>query len=221
MNAMATEIKAAVPGKDFLQEICSELMTFFEQKGREEGLDYFKTLLQEMSPYDWVDEVTQEFLNFDIVSKKRISELMRLINTLMVKQIGKRVSEEDFYTDLWARVWDDIVLPTHEDRAAFLQILWSDARIPYFQISEGCSIPKEEFERIVEKIQSALRKGEFIVNANISYKSQQASLLMEIANSLDGDEERIVFWGILIGNLRAEIGTLRSMLSEKEADEEH
>lgn len=221
MNAIAAEIKDAITEKDSIQALCSELMSFFEEKGREAGLDYFKTLLQGMSPYDLMDEISPDFFKVDASLKERISELMRLVNTLMEKQIEKRVSEEAFYTDLWARVWDDVVLPTREDRAAFLQILWSDSRIPYFQIGKGCSIPEDEFKRIVDKIHLALQKGEFIVNANIPYKSQRASLLMEIADSLEEDKERIVFWGLLIGNLRAEISTLHSMLSEKEEDEGH
>lgn len=174
-----------------------------------------------MGPYDWVDEISPAFLKLDTIPEDRVSELVRLVNTLMEKQIEKRVSEETFYTELWKRVWDDIVLPTHEDRTAFLQILWGDARIPYFQIDEGRSLQEEEFKRIVDKIHLALQKGEFIMNANIPYKSQRASLLIDVANSLDGDAERIVFWGVLIGNLRSEINALLSMLSDKETDEEH
>lgn len=220
MNAMAAEIKEAIIEKDTLYEICSELITFFESKDSETGLDYFKVFLRNMTPYDWVDELTSDFLNSDNMPKERTSELARLINTLMEKQIEKRVSEETFYKELWTRLLDEIVLPTHEDRTIFLQILWSDFRIPYFQIGEGCFIQEEEFKRIVDKLYPDLQKGEFIMNANIPYKSQRASLLIEIANGLDEDTERIVFWSVLIGSLRSEINMLRSILSDTEADDE-
>lgn len=219
MNSMASEIRAAIGEKDSLHEICSGLITFFEEKGDETGLRYFKTVLKEMTPYDWVDEISPDFIDFETVSEERVSELVRLIDTLLEKQVKKRVTEETFYAELWERIWDDIVLPTHEDRTAFLQILWADFRIPYFQIDEGVSLSEEEFKSIVDKINPSLQKGQFIMYANIPNKTQRASLLIDVANGLDGDVERIVFWGVLIGSLRAEINTLLSMHSGEGPDD--
>ncbi len=220
MNKMVSEIRAAIDRsgeKDSLAKMCGGLVAFLEEKGKEAGFDYFKTVLLDMSPYDWIEDVSPTFLAQDAVSRERMSELARLVDTLIAKQIEKRVPEETFYTELWERMWDDVVLPTREERAAFLQGLWGDPRIPYFKIEEGRVFQEDEFQKIVEKIHPALQKGEFIMNANIPTKSQRASLLLELAGELEDEDERIVFWGVLIGELRAKFHAALSALADKAA----
>lgn len=216
-ESIISEIREVVGDKKSAQEICNEIVALFEKKGIEDGFAYFKAALLEMSFYDWVEDVSAEFLEIDSAKNNRTGELMRLVNNLISNQIEKRVTEETFYAELWKRLWDDIVLPTHEDRMIFFQILWLDTRIPYFQIDKGLILSEDDFQKVVEKIRPALQKGEFILNANVKYKSQRGSLLLEIADSLDKDVERSVFWGMMIGNLREQIKALLSALSDKEA----
>lgn len=211
-----SEIREIVGDKKSAQEICSELVALFEKKGIEDGFVYFKVVLLDMSFYDWVENVSEEFLEISSAGSSRVLELMRLANNLISNQIEKRVTEEMFYAELWKRLWDDVVLPTREDRIIFFQILWLDTRIPYFQIGEGLALSEDEFQKVIERIRPALQKGEFILNANLKSKPQRGSLLLEIADSLDKDVERSVFWGMLIGNLRGQIKALLSVLSDKE-----
>lgn len=220
MNSMITDIRESVGAKNSLTEICSGLVTFLSEKKADEGLNYFKTVLTQMSVYDWVDDASPEFLEFDIVPNSRLSELMRLVDSLISKQIEKRVSEENFYAELWKRLWDDIVLPSDEDRVAFFQILWMDTRVPYFEIGEGQIIGEDNFRKVAERITPALQKGEFIMNANLRYKTQWAGLLLELAKSLEDETEQVVFWAILIGRLREKIKVLLSAMSDKAISDE-
>lgn len=216
-ESIISEIREVVGDKKSAQEICNEIVALFEKKGIEDGFAYFKVALLEMSFYDWVEDVSAEFLEIDFAKNNRAGELMRLVNNLISNQIEKRVTEETFYAELWKRLWDDIVLPTHGDRMIFFQILWLDTRIPYFQIDKGLILSEDDFQKVVERIRPALQKGEFILNANVKYKSQRGSLLLEVADSLNEDVERSVFWGVMIGNLREQIKALLSALSDKEA----
>ena len=219
MGSMISDIREAVGAKGSLQEICSGLVTFLSGK-KDEGLIYFKTVLTQMSVYDWVDEISSEFLEFDIVPDSRLPEIIRLENNLISKQIEKRVSEEEFYAELWKRLWDDVVLPNDEDRIAFFQILWTDNRIPYFEIGEGNIIQEDDFQKIRKKIAPAIQKGKFIMDANLKHKTQWSSLLMELANSLEDETERVVFWAVLIGSLRDKIKALFSMMSDEATPDE-
>ena len=214
-DLLVTEIESSIEKSDSLQEICSQLISFWETKDREDRVKYFKTVLQKMSFNDFCDD--ESSMNPDIkdVSDERLNELLRLSNTLISKLVERRVSEDDFYLELSNRLWDDVVLPTHEDRTAFLIFLWIDSRIPYYQIGHGIMINEDEFKTIINKIALEINKGSFIINANIPYKTQRASLLMEIANQLANDNERIVFWGVLIGRIKDECRALLSALEQR------
>lgn len=222
MDSIKSDIREAVKAKGSLKEICSGLVTFLSKKEADEGLIYFKTVLNEMSVYDWVDvdNVSPQFLAFDIVPDSRLPELTRLVNNLISKQIEKRVSEEEFYTELWKRLWDDVVLPNDEDRVTFFQILWVDTRIPYFEIGQGSIIQEDDFQKIEEKITLTLRKGEFIMNTNFKYKTQRSSLLMDLANGLEDETERVVFWAVLIGRLQSKVRMLLSIMSDEDTSDE-
>lgn len=219
MDSMISDIREAVETKGSLQEICSGLVTFLSKK-EDEGPIYFKTVLTKMSVYNWVDDVSPEFLSFNIGPNSRLPELMRLVDNLISKQIEKRVSEENFYTELWKRLWDDVVLPNDEDRIAFFQILWMDTRIPYFEIGEGSIIQEDNFQKVIKKITPVIQKGEFIMNANLRRKTQWSSLLMELANSLEDETEQVVFWAVLIGGLRDKIKALLSVISDEVISDE-
>ena len=220
MDSMISDIREAVETKGSLQEICSGLVTFLSEK-EDEGPIYFKTVLAKMSVYNWVDYVSPEFLSLNIVPNSRLSELMRLVDNLISKQIEKRVSEEKFYSELWKRLWDDVVLPNDEDRIAFFQILWMDPRIPYFEIGEGSIIQDDDFQKVIKKITPVVQKGMFIMNANLRRKTQWSSLLVELANSLEDETERIVFWAVLIGDLRDKIKALFSAMSDEVISDEN
>ena len=106
-------------------------------------------------------------------------------------------------------------------QAIFLQCLWLDNRIPYYQLGEGRHIGNnEEFKRIYKEIEPSLNKGRYIINAKLQYKTQRASLLMEIADSLDTDEQRMVFWASIIDGMRMTIRYLHKSLEEKNARSE-
>lgn len=102
-------------------------------------------------------------------------------------------------------------------RATFLQTLWMDNRIPYYQLDEGCIMGNDQYRKIIDTIRPSLKKGTFILNANLKYKTERASLLLNIAKELGSEEEQIVFWAFLIDKLREKVRILNKSLEEERA----
>lgn len=212
------ELKNAVKNIGSLQEICIDLVKFFFSKGRKDGFIYFKAVLAGLSFSYWagdVNNVSEEFFELNIVSDDRINELIRTENLLISKQIQNRVSEDEFYRVLWDRLWDDILLPTKEDKEAIMFLFWGDGRVPYYQIDDIQVMDEEKYSRLLKKIIPIIKKGEFILNANIEYKSQLGSLLMGLTQKMSEDEKSI-FWGVLISQLRSQINMLLNDASEQD-----
>lgn len=216
MDKIRKEIINAVTKMDSFQDICVDLVKLFFTKGMKDGLAYFRIIMTEMSIYTWVEKekVGEDFFDLNIVPDERINELVRTENLLLTKQIQNRVTEDEFYSTLWDRLWDDILLPTTEDRVAFFYLLWGDSRVPYYQIDEVKALDENKFEKLLGKIAPAIHKGEFILNANIEYKSQLAMQLINLTRGMSEDEQS-VFWGVLIGQLKSQIDTLLQELSKE------
>lgn len=187
-----------------LYSICEELVSFAEGCGPKDGPCLLREFLEEITISDLIgEELTEEFLQIPPGRQEGLQECLTLENRLVSNLTQSRVSVEEFYRSLWEKMNDSTLITDSYGRAAFLFFLRIDSRIPYFELDEGCVMEDGRYKELVDKIQPAIAKGSFILSANLKYKTQRASLLMDVANGLENEEERIVFWAVLLGRCRA------------------
>ena len=196
-----------------LYSICGEVVSIAESCGPEDGPRLLREFLEGISISDLVgEELTEEFLQIPPERKEGLQECLTLENRLVSNLTQSRVSVEEFYRSLWEKMNDSTLIADSCGRAAFLFFLRIDSRIPYFELDEGCVMEDGRYKELVDKLQPAIAKGSFILSANLRYKTQRASLLMDMANGLENEEERIVFWAVLLGRCRV-IQQLQRQLS--------
>ena len=139
---------------------------------------------------------------------------------LMLKKYGRQVDkrmlalqdmelpEEDFYRKLWDYISTTPMLPTFESRViAFFNVV-IDKRLPYYKInrSAALSMNQEDFEANLSSIgEKNLGRMEYILSASFAQKTEQASLIVSILDSLKTFEERTVFLARLIAHFKAEL----------------
>lgn len=187
-----------------LYGICEELVSLAEGCGPEDGPCLLRSFLEEITVSDLIGEdLTEEFLRIPPERQEGLQECLTLENRLVSNLTQSRVSAEEFYRSLWEKINDSTLITDSHGRASFLFFLRIDSRIPYFELDEGCVMEDERYKELVDKLQPAIAKGSFILSANLKYKTQRASLLMDVANGLESEEERIVFWAVLLGRCRA------------------
>ena len=117
-----------------------------------------------------------------------------LLNQVVSSLIKKNVSEEDFYEELQEKYRDETLFDSSSKRACFLLTVWIDQRIPYYHLHEGCKMENEEYRELQTKILNQLKTAKFIVYRGGLQKTEQASLLMELAQTITDERERAVFW---------------------------
>lgn len=190
---------------------CEGVWDFILTLDGDTGEKYFSVFLEQIDVQDMIDiENLQNFLSCD--EFLTISpDISNLANRILENLIPQRVSQEAFYETLWEKIGDTSLLPNRSDQIAFLACLKIDPRIPYYQIGEGCTMGNEEYGKIVKKIKPDLNRAGFILFAPIRQKTQRASLLMELADGLQDEREKIVFWADVIARSR-------SISREKEPD---
>lgn len=68
---------------------------------------------------------------------------------------------------------------------------------------------KNRIRSIINKIQESINKGFFILSEELDYKTQRSSLLLDVANKLESDDERIVFWAVLLDILYKKLSEMQ------------
>lgn len=143
---------------------------------------------------------------------------------LMLKKYGRQVDkrmmalqdmelpEKDFYERLWRYLSTTPFLPTFEARVVGLYNCVIDKRLPYYAINRGAalSMDQEDFESLIASIgEKNLGRMEFILNTDFDQKTEQASLIVAMMDSLKTFEERTVFLARVIAHFKAELHRMK------------
>lgn len=212
-NAREQILEVAKAHSETVWDICTEVWKFILRQKKDVRKEYFYDFLSQISFDDVVDENHQQLLSD--ASAYLDKDIIDLVNRILENLIQQRVSDEVFYNNLWDKICDTTLLPDCSAQISFLMVLWLDPRIPYYQLGEGCIMDDEEYKKVIERIWPDLQKAFFVLFAPLPQKTQRASLLMELADGLQNEQEKIVFWADIIARLRS-ISQIRESSSEDE-----
>lgn len=128
-------------------------------------------------------------------------------------------TETAFYADLWDYIRNDPELFSRELRAFALWNIAIDKRIPYYQIDRSAmlSMPDTAFQHIADTIgDDTFGKMAYILGSTFQQKSQPASLIFQLMDSLPDDLQKTAFLGRLIDYYEDQILSmhLTELLSE-------
>ena len=117
------------------------------------------------------------------------------------------LTQEEFYKKLYAVVFDsenELLPQSKEEKVIALKILSERVlAIPYYPIVEINQISREEFEEGLEKIQPSLREAYYMLNRQFSTTPEEGAQIVRIADSIPDKRQQIIFWTVIINNLRA------------------
>lgn len=193
-----------------LYHVCSLFILHLEDWDIEDRPEYLRIFLEQITTADMTQNVTESFLEIPAAFQEDLKELSSLKNRVIFNLIHNNVGETEFYQEIYEKLTDSSLISSQEGQSVFLQLLWLDRRIPYFQLDEGVAMDNEKYRDIIDKIQPAITKGFFILNTHLQYKTQRSSLLLDVADSLENKDERIVFWAVLLGRILQMERILRS-----------
>ena len=193
-------LKTVQAHHDTIWNTCTEVWNYISAQKSECREKYFCVFLSQVN--------LEDIENIDIdhyFTKEAISlisnDIFQLENRIMENLIQQKMTEDEFYQNLWGKICDSTLLPNKKAQTAFLACLWLDFRIPYYQVGQGCRMESEEFVRLRDQILPAIKKANFILSIPMEQKTQRASLLMELADGIKDERERTVFWAFVISRL--------------------
>ncbi len=148
-----------------------------------------------------------------------------LVEKAVDSLIEKGVTEDEFYSQIWTSVYDNIVFNSDEDKIGILFCLVTNPKIPYFQMKKPIVTAEEkDLEKIVEKYYHEAQKGQFIMNMDYENKLETSVHLISLLDTIeDNDGKSVVLVGalnVLYDRISTLMEILESLDDEDEEDDE-
>lgn len=131
----------------------------------------------------------------------------RQVDKRMVTIQNMGLSENAFYEKLWKYISTTPALPTFESRVIALYNCVIDERLPYYKVDHSAALTMEQevYESFIASIGDRnLGRMKFILKADFSQRTEQASLIMQMIDACESFEERTVFLSRVIACLKTE-----------------
>lgn len=144
-----------------------------------------------------------------------------LVEKAVDSLIEKGVTEDEFYSQIWTSVYDNIVFNSDEDKIGILFCLVSNPKIPYFQINKPIvMVENKDPEKIVEKYYHEVQKGQFIMNMDYENKLETSVHLISLLDTIEDKDGKSV---VLVGALNVlydRISTLMEILESLDDEDD-
>ena len=134
-------------------EVCTEFYFNYlkDEKDKEISFSLFRHLIAKDIFSDCSNCLENKALSDEDYAKCRKNN--GLVEKAVDSLIEKGVTEDEFYSQIWTSVYDNIVFNSDEDKIGILFCLVSNPKIPYFQINKPIvMVENKNPEKIINKI---------------------------------------------------------------------
>ncbi len=182
---------------------CERYSVIYEKclsKKNKENYLYLKEIIETSSrirlPIE-DDKYTNEF--------KRIANQYYMLLKELVNSIARmNLIPEEFYERLYTSVFQSSVFPEKESERGIILYLMSQkiSGLPYYQANEPVYLEEDEFRELIRSLEDELNRAKYMMNDRFDSRTEVASQLCDIADSLDSREKKAVFWACILQNRR-------------------
>lgn len=163
-------------------------------------------LLQYISEIWGTVKSSKEIVVPERINKAKYNELELLYGSLVDGALNSYIRKgmiegwerPQFYEYLWKFISDNIMLNTIEEKAFALYYILIDVRTPYYKVGTGLKMSADDFSNIQDEIFEAFREFRFIIALDHSQKTEEASLVLNIINRMETEEQKVVLLARII-----------------------
>lgn len=129
----------------------------------------------------------------------------KLIDGILTKLIQQGLECGEFYRKLWNSIQNDALLDLEEEKIYALYYLWIDGRLPYFSLDKGIYMENDEFRELSAKRRKEIKKACYILEAPLQQRTEQTSLIIQILDGCESEEEKAVILAQIFAYLERRI----------------
>lgn len=178
----------------------------------------FKYIIQNVSEKTFSEKGESLYISESIINNNTdqyTRELVDYIRTLS----ERNYPEDEFYAILYRYVFKGELYPKETAIQSYLLYLLAEKipGIPYYQAKNLLKLSNEEYKEIVTGIQPQIEKMVAMLNRHFKSKTEETSQLYYISQDLTSDEEKIVYWSVVMSIMKA---ISRDSVEKQESREE-
>lgn len=154
-----------------------ELLCYFFENSEQiesDGSNWAENIIENEKKYEYIDEYGQ------------------VIDGILECLLKKNYQKEVFYKKLWEAISENPLLDSINIQVFAIYYIWIDVRIPYFELDPGIKMSGDEYREIRRKIIKKIQKARFILSVPVEQKTERASRLAALVDSLESEKERAV-----------------------------
>ncbi len=168
--------------------------------------------IRENSSIDLLSEIHE---NINFADKKENNDLRDSLSAFAFRYknyicgiidliFAEHLTPEEYYQRLWNMLQENNLFASKERNEMMLFLVWGDSRTPYYHFESPLGMENCEFLEVTDKIKPEISKLLFVLNANYLQRTEEASCILEILNSIHDSTSKVVFIANLILCLKAQ-----------------
>lgn len=148
------------------------------------------------------DDAPAAIVKEEDLERVRDSYYRLLLETVRV-QMNSNISVEEFYKNIYEQVFEGPSFPKEDaERAVLLWLLAEKIpEIPYYQAVNPLKLTDEEYRAAIMRVFLQLQEASHMLNRNFGSRTEETSQLVRIADGIENETDRIVYWAALISML--------------------
>ena len=153
----------------------------------------------------YISDEEYEFIRkiYDAKIEGILSEVINKVNYGMIQQ-------DKFYSELYKNLIDNFK-DKKQLADAFERIL-SDSRIPFVYLGKPLTMNQNDYKKYMEENEDNIEKLIYILKTDYSQKTEEASIVLNFIESIEGYENKVVVFSQLIDLLKR--GGMASILKD-------
>lgn len=181
--------------KDF-QYLCENLLELPQEK--------------EVTIKTYISEEEYEFIRkiYDGRIDGILSEIINKVNYGILKQ-------DQFYSELYQKLTQNFT--NKKELAVAFERVVADTRIPFIYLGKPLSMKQKDYAEGIKRNEENIKKIIYILKTNYSQKTEEASMVLNLLESIEDYTDRVIVMAQIIDLLKRGgiAGILKDLIAEK------
>lgn len=173
-------------------------------KGTTNPEERFQYIIEAVQGKTFSEKEESLYISESIINNKTDQYIEELVD--YIRMLSERnYTADEFYSILYKHVFDGELYPKETSMQSYLLYLLAERTpgIPYYQTKNLLKLSDKEYKSIVDRIQPQIEKSIAMLNRHFKSKTEEASQLYYISQDITSDDERIVYWSVVMSIIRA------------------
>lgn len=172
-------------------------------KGTTDPEQRFQYIIEAVQGKTFLEKGESLYISESIINNNTEQYIIELVDYIRILS-ERNYAVDEFYGILYRHVFNGELYPKETAIQSYLLYLLAERTpgVPYYQTKNLLKLPNEEYRAIVKRIQPQIQRAVAMLNRHFKTKTEEMSQLYYISQDMVLEEERIVYWSVVIDIMR-------------------